>query len=638
MIRFSDALTLSLTKLKTRRVRLIVTTIVSGLFFVLLAFSSFVFNGTLSSVETFNEDGFGERYITRVDSVSTFDYMMFEDPSVIAEAKAIDKAYIAEKKAAAKKLGVPYDPAMEQLSVFENGPGGSESINPTPQLAPFIRQKDIERSKAYFQSIESAMKEYNVTARYDSVNLTSFGSPFSVSSVPTIYTIKDGIERSSNNQSGNSTGINSISSGLTAMSDPILETFLLPEQQLMVGEDGVIPIIAPYTAAEEVLGIKKLPINASSEARLERLKEVRSNVAGKMFVVCLRNQTSIDRQQLAEQQAVEIEQNKSKKDYVKPELIYEKTNNPCEDVVVTRDVRSAAVKKETTNLEAFESQFGKQSSQQRLVTFKIAGVVSDPPKFGGFSVKSLIGSLLTSNLGQGWFIPLSAQSNLPEYTPLFSNINQINSYEVSTYFEMASAEDAKVFVKEQTCEIDYVLTGDPAAYCLDKGSPFFLSSFGSNSVALTEAKSIFENFFYKAVVVISAISAIIMMGTIGKIIADSRRETAVFRAIGAKRADIAQIYLMYSVFLGLIVASFSIGIGYVLAQYVDSRYAGSLTVDAIIAYNSTNLDRTFGVIGINAKEVFALMAVILLSAIVSAILPLFSNLKRNPIKDMRDER
>jgi ABC-type antimicrobial peptide transport system permease subunit len=368
------------------------------------------------------------------------------------------------------------------------------------------------------------------------------------------------------------------------------------------------------------------------------LKEVRSNVAGKTFTVCLRNQTSLERQQLAEQQATEIEQNKSKKDYVKPELIYEKTNNPCEDVVIARDVRSAAVKKEAANLETFEAQFGKQPSQQRLVTFKIVGVVSDPPEFGGFSVKSLIGSLLTSNLGQGWFVPLSAQSNLPEYSSLFSNINQINTYEVSTYFEMASAEDAKVFVKEQTCEFDFMFTGDPAKYCSEKGTPFFLSSFGSNSVALSEAKSIFENFFYRAAVVIAVISAIIMMGTIGKVIADSRRETAVFRAIGAKRADIAQIYLMYSVFLGLIVASFSVGIGYVLAQYVDSRYAGSLTVDAIIAYNSTNLDRTFGVIGIDSKEIFALIAVILLSAIVSAILPLFSNLKRNPIKDMRDER
>ena len=129
-----------------------------------------------------------------------------------------------------------------------------------------------------------------------------------------------------------------------------------------------------------------------------------------------------------------------------------------------------------------------------------------------------------------------------------------------------------------------------------------------------------------------------MMGTIGKVISDSRRETAVFRAIGAKKLDIAQIYLIYTLMIGMIVATFSVGIGYILALYVDNKYAGVITIDALIAYNSTNLDRTFGVVGINGSEIMKLVGIILLASLLSAVIPLITNLKRNPIKDMRDER
>ena len=106
MIRISDAFTLSVTKLKTRRIRLIVTTVVSGLFFVILAFASSVSNGSIASVEQFSEDGFGSRFITRVDGVSgPSEYDMYQDAALIAKAKIIDKELIAAKKAAAKELG-----------------------------------------------------------------------------------------------------------------------------------------------------------------------------------------------------------------------------------------------------------------------------------------------------------------------------------------------------------------------------------------------------------------------------------------------------------------------------------------------------------------------------------------------------
>ena len=54
--------------------------------------------------------------------------------------------------------------------------------------------------------------------------------------------------------------------------------------------------------------------------------------------------------------------------------------------------------------------------------------------------------------------------------------------------------------------------------------------------------------------VVGAIAGVILMGMIGRIIADSRKETAVFRAVGASRLAVAQVYVAYTVYLAGCVA------------------------------------------------------------------------------------
>ena len=129
-----------------------------------------------------------------------------------------------------------------------------------------------------------------------------------------------------------------------------------------------------------------------------------------------------------------------------------------------------------------------------------------------------------------------------------------------------------------------------------------------------------------------------MMGTVGKIIADSRRETAVFRAIGAKRLDIAQIYLTYTMFIAFLISVVSIALGWAVALYVQSRYGETATVEAIVSFNSQDLNREFMLVGLNAREIIMLIGVIFAGSMLSAVLPLLTNLRRNPIRDMRDER
>src|SRR5688572_23254082 len=107
MIRLHDATMLALTKLRTRKVRLIVTVVVSGLLFSALAGASFVARGVMSGISGFGEEGLGDRYI--VQAYPQINYGFSENPEVIARSVAIHKDTVARKKAEAKRLGITYD-------------------------------------------------------------------------------------------------------------------------------------------------------------------------------------------------------------------------------------------------------------------------------------------------------------------------------------------------------------------------------------------------------------------------------------------------------------------------------------------------------------------------------------------------
>lgn len=648
-----DALVLAVTKLRTRRIRLFVTVIIAGLLFVLLTSASIVVNGVINSVEDFSEEGLGKRFIVRVNPAggdSTFE--LFSNPEVIAEVKARSEQIEQQKKAKAKELGIPYDESSSLAVTEEYGPGGDEMIiDPsTPAAAPIIERFVREESASFYETLSAVADEYNATDRYNSVSLLNFAFGPSLNTTTTISVIKDGKERSNNGSTnsfnGPPRGIESITYGLEAFSDKLVTQFVIDGENLDV-RDGSIPVIVPYSAAEEILNLQALPAQASSTTRLERIQDVRQNIAGQTFQLCLRNQESINRQNEAEQHQQQLKLNeKDPRKHPKPELVYSRSEQPCEDVVVTRDVRSSfTIRQDETQLE-FDRTFGSLPPSQRLITMRVVGIAADPPDFASFKITDIINSLLVTNLTSGWLLPLSAQNALPEFQAQFDNVNNSSEYSVGNYLEFSEADDARKIINEKSCTLDftYLINDVPAGpghfqeSCEQAGTPFFINPFGSSSIALEDFRSSFSSGFSRALLIVAAISMLIMMGTIGKIISDSRRETAVFRAIGAKRLDIAQIYVTYAFLIGLFVSIFALILGYATALFIDSRYSTDFTVEALVAFNASDTSRTFSLIGIDRIHITMLLGIILAGSMISATIPLLSNVRRNPIKDMRDER
>lgn len=638
MIRFRDAGTLALTKLRTRKVRLIVTVVISGLLFTGLAGASMVTRGAFGSIESFSDEGFGKRFIVSGISEQVFGY--HNDQSVIARAKQLHQQTLDRKVAEAKRLRLQFDPKTEPLPVheFDTPEGTQQSLDFThPAALEAISEYLAARPATDLPEMKALADGYGAREYYESRNVPQ---PMDGTS---LAVLKEGKESygQSREQFGPPTGIDSFTGFWQAASGELLEPFILPGQSLAL-KDGDLPIIVPFSAAEELLGLQALPSSSPTGEKLERTKQVRAAADTIRFEICVRNGTSSGLVNQAVSTQQEIELNKDNRDYRRPSLMYGLPEEACGAVPVVRDVRTAGEKQLAARQEEFDRIFGKQPAQQQKVGFRVVGVVPDMDFGAASTVGQIIRTLVTSSLGSGWYTPLELVREDPTLKGLFEGGASLFGMPPSYYAEFTSPGEARTFLDQASCNPDFSggadgKSTDPYEKCREEGRPFMLSAFGSNSLALDSAKRGFGKIFRIAALVIALIAAIIMMGTVGRMIADSRRETAVFRAIGAKKLDIAQIYLLYTIMLSVLICAFALLLGGLLAGIVHTRFADEVTVEALVAYNAQDLNRTFSLYGLYWPDMLQLIGLALAGGLVSAVLPLLRNLRRNPIRDMRDD-
>ncbi len=649
MIRLRDTATLAFTKLRTRKVRLTITVVISGLLFAGLVGASMVARGGFDSIKTFSKEGLGERFLVagnNQESSPTF----FQDKAVIDRAIAIQKDMVARKKAEAKRLDIPYDPAMEQPAFDEYEIPGSGKQRTVAMQTPAGKQAILEYLQAHpgvaDAEFQKGAADYNPKNFYKSVL-------FPYTTEGRLQVLKGGKESYSSQDQGNkggpSSGLDSFPGTWTAMSSDLLKPFTLEGENLETGIDGSVPIIVPYSAAEQLLGVPALSATANSSQKLARTKEVRRMAKDVRFSLCYRNATSAGLIDTALATQQEIERNKQNKEYKKPDLIYGLPTAPCGPATIVRDVRSADQKKLEAKQEQFAQTFGKPAALQQTVTFRLVGIVPDDQHQNAAGVNQIVGSLVVSSLGPNWYSPTEEAFKNPLIAELFSDpSSQIFGNRPTYYAEFNTADDARKYIDRQNCSPDFSVfedkamstpadLPDPMKACNEAGKYFGLSPFGSNSLALESAKKQFAKFFMLAALAVAVIGAIIMMGTVGRMIADSRRETAVFRAIGAKRMDIAQIYLLYTAILSLLISGFAVLGGAVAAMIVQHRLGQEITVQALVAYNARDLNQTFSLFDFYLPDMLFLTAIAVGIGLISVAIPLIRNVRRNPIRDMRDD-
>lgn len=627
MIKLVDATTLALTKLRMRKIRTFITIIIASLLFSGLAFAAFVTGGVIQSAERFTTGNLSDRYIANVNFPN--DSLPIDKPEVQARANELQQQVISEKKTAAKQLGIEYNPATEPKPVEEN-PGG-KYLN--------LGSLAARRAVAEYQAKQPTPGD-KVKAIADKYHPKAFFN-FGKSSINgTMKLMKEGREDFNEKDmlpgmSGAST--QSFNDGWSYLSTSVLKPFFV-EQKYLDAQTNTndLPIVAPFSKVEAALKLEPLPKTASPKEKMNRINEVKEKAATVTFTACYRNSASKMQIDQAKSVAQEIEQNKNNKEYQKPSLIYGlPAPENCIAAPIISDKRTSDEKKMTEKQLEFSRRFGETVDPvQQKVTARVVGIAPDGMDFGNFSSVDILISIVAGSTLQGtWAVPqemYDAMPNKADYEKFTGKLAVSSEpqgfvFGVGQLVEFSSPEDAKAFSNQEGCS------------SFDCSNKPYISYFGSNSVLLRDVVAGVSATLSIVGLITAGIASLILMGMIGRVISDSRRETAVFRAIGAKRGDISIIYTTYTLFLTVLIVLATFLMGFMASLWLDRQFSAEATVKAQLTFVGVDKAAEFHLFGIWWQAIVAIVVLILVSGLVSMLLPLVRNLARSPIKDMRDD-
>jgi hypothetical protein len=629
-----DATLLAATKLRTRKIRTAVTVVISSLLFGGLIAVLFVFQGASNSLKNFNSTGLGSRYIVHATNDPAELGAEVQNDAVKQSAEKIYQQTLKDESAEAKKLGIPFDTSSLVSPFFEATPSNGSPYK-ILNLASSAAQKALEDYQNTHQSpglpaLRMLAAPYHPISFYAVTEASPIDGQLQL--------MKHGEEDfSSSDQPGQqlSQSPDILQANPPEITPPqLVDPFLFHSTVNHTGHPNAIPLVVPYDSAAQLLGMSALPASAPTAQEETYIEELYAKAENTTFVACYRNTAS--QQQI--DKAIQYQQSKDQKGYQKPDLIYGlPPANSCGPAKVISDTRSDTQK----NIDAKQMQFDKLFGQivepkQRKIYFRIVGLSPNPPHDQASTGSAIFQSLAGSSLQGGLAIPSDMYQKLPAVDEYKMILGEARSYLPATgtnegyYVEFANANDARRFIQDESCS-----TG-PNGVCGSVQRPFILNAFGSNSLGLKELQDKFAYFFRVALLGVVVIAIIILSGTVGRMVADGRRETAVFRAIGASRADIAAVYVIYTFFLSLIVAFFALAIGTVVAIVFNHYFSDEATIQAKLAFGATNTDKVFHLFA-TTPAIWMVAIVAILAGLLSTIFPLLRNMRRNPISDLRDE-
>ena len=634
MLRILDASKLALTKLRTRKIRLAATIIVAGLLFGIVVFGLTVLRAGMASVERFSRDTMSTRYLLAYSNHNENQSELFYNTPQDAKDRilALHKQHIADKKAAAKALGVEYDEKSEEEPITKINQDDSGSLNRDSwAVKTFLKQHTAEKNPLKPERIDAAAKRFGSSTAYRVQDVGGRDGSLDV--------MIGGHEDFQRDKEAVPEQLNEFVSAAgyqTILDESLLNYYFLPHR--VHAANNEIPVFISYNDAAALLGKKSLPTTASPQQHIERIRELRNEASNITIQVCYRNNASAHLiQQALDQQRTAANKTNNESD-AKPSIEYAlPAADSCGGAIVKKDNRSANEKMADEKLQKFNQQFSTENitPQQAKLTYRVVGLLPDTAY--GDDLKSKLAGALNANMPSRWIIPKQTfeAGAAKTYVP---NILTTERRELSgglsdtTIYEFSDAEHARAFYHASMCN-NQPKNKD---LCVD-GVSNFTRPFGSNSLVIEELQQQLTPILWYSLLGVIGVAAFILMLTISRTVADSRKESAIFRALGATRLDIAQIYIMYTLLLAGLITLFAITAGLIGAGVIDALYSADFSTAARYIIMPRDLNTTFQLFTFDPL-IIALAAVsIVAAALIGSILPLARNTRRNPMKDMRDE-
>ncbi len=656
MIGFFDALTLARTKLRTKRILLITTITVAALLFGVIIAGIVVVTGASNSAESYLKSSLGNRYLVQVDPVVPMDVTGFigrntvPDDTTKAKLLALQDAYLSQQKALAAQYGVRFD-ASTIAQIITPSPFGIKTSNgqlqqvintDSPVWSIYVKQLKtawLKTANNTLSDLKQAAGTYGATEYYQNsaAQLNYLNAQYIEGGKEDIAKYGQSPAYDSSNPAASA--IQSSAYNFTDQS--LIQRYLLPKNAKRQNSTAIPAVVTVQEAVKlfgDKLGIKKEPSDAAGQ--ITWMKNFQNQINGQTYQVCYRSQGELNLIQQIMQQTVDAGTATKDHPYTPPALTYNLPDSTCGDITVKEDTRTAAEKKADTNTEAYQKANGTyQSLSHQLLTFQIVGVmpIGRYVSSNYTDIPSFVNGLLSPNFLSIAFIPNQLYNQLPsgaqhkDVLQTYVNSNDrafADAGIADTVIAFSSPEQAQAFINADTC---YQGATDSC------GKPWTSNLYGSNYLLINSFSHFIASIARIALPIALVLAIVIIWITMARVITDSRRETAVFRALGAKRGDIIGVYLFYSLMVALWIVLIALLIGAVGATVIEVLYGSQVTNYAKVAYGVFDQLQPFTFIGIDVSLLGLVIAAILIISLVAVLPPLLRNIRRNPIRDMRDE-
>jgi hypothetical protein len=660
MIGFFDALTLARTKLRTKKVLLIVTVVLASLVFGVIIAGATVITGATNSAQTYLKSSLDNRYLVELNPVipDAVNGFISTDTAPSSSLKTtlltLQDQYISQQKALAKQYNVTFD-STSILPIFKPSPFGTkDSVGQVQQVidttSPVWQLYVNQLQAAWLKTANNTLSDLKVAAgKYGANNYyqNSYGT-ISYSNAQYLASGSEDITKYGQQPSTYDASTSVRNSAYIFTDQSLINRFILPENSKRQQNTSAIPVVV--TAQESIdlfgkqLSIGKQPTSAADQ--ITWMKDLQNKINGQTYQVCYRStgQTALIQQTM--QQTVAAETQTKDNPYTPPALTYNLPTSNCGDLTVKKDNRTTAQINTDANTEKYEKANGTYKPvTSQLLTFQVVGVMSiantTPGSNSYASVSAFVNALLGVNYYNGAFIPNQMYSQLSsdnQHKDILQDFNgSYAGFNDKAFLDAGVGDKIVAFPSVQQAQ-DFI--NNDTCYTQDSSGcnrPWTSQIYGSNYLLINDFTKLIGSVVRIALPIALAIAAVIIWITMARVIIDSRHETAVFRALGAKRIDIVRIYVGYSFIVSLIVALFALILGGVGAVVVEALYGAQTTNYAKVAYGTFDQLQPFSFIGINIYLIVLVIAAIIVISLIATLPPLIRNVRRNPIRDMRDD-
>ena len=653
MIRSSYALKLARTKLRSKRGMLAASVIVASLLFAALIATIIVFTGAEKSAQQFIEKAGNNSYLVKTEPNIPREKILFSQRLSLAEVheiKAFEKQYYQMLREKYASLKLTYNEASEapalQPAAWADKTLPEEQRVVVNSSSPVIQAMEAQKIEAYAKTATNKLSDLRkIGNKYGASGYYITDMPSMLPQIPMMRYVQGGKENFGVSvQKGGMFAydvyINAIYNSAYHFSDQrLLSRYLLTTN---TSDLKGIPVVVSEQEAVSLFG-KNAGIGKEPAAPHEKrawLKSVQEKLNGQTYQACYRNTAEQTILEKIQRDYTEMKNNEHTTGYEKPHLLYDYPTEPCGNIIVKEDSRTVAEKQADVNADDAQKKLGTYiAPRHQLVTFQIVGIKYAQPYIDYTKgLDEYVKSLLTAqNTSMTLDIPLQMYNTLPEHLKAQdirrehsarpSRSMDANEDFAARVLEFASPEKARAFLDNETCP-------SSNTQC---GKKFLAAPYGSNYLIIDEISKLFARIAAIAFPVALGLAAVIIWFTVSRIMAENRKETAVYRAMGAKRRDIAHIYVVYIMLVALRVVLVSVIVGIVIALAVDCSYGRALTDTAATAFGIVDRAPAVRLFNVDSPLLFVVVAAIVVISLVASMQSLVRNTMRNPIRDIRDE-